>query len=308
MTFKILSIDGGGVRGVYPAHILKCIEERLGVNLLSTFDMIAGTSTGSIIAAAVASDIRASDILLMYEQHGYSIFKNRRTLIPKKLQFMYDSLYETSALVDALSGVFSDVTLGQIEKPLILPATDIGNGNVHVFKSGYCNDFTRDRDVLLRDAVLASCSAPTFFNPHRIDSYLLSDGGLWANNPALAAVIDAQRRLQVAQTDIRVLSIGTGHSKSAYGLKTKRRWGFATGWRHKEFINFMLSLQSQSALNYLKLQLHPDQLLRIDFESDTSLPLDEPDMLPDLISKADKDFTYSSKEISQFLMAQEKDD
>jgi len=306
MTFNILSIDGGGIRGVYPAHILKCIEERLNINLLETFDMIAGTSTGSIIAAAVANDVRAKNIVDMYQEHACDIFKKKKSYIPFKkvrnsLQPMLGSLYDSQSLDAVLTGVFNETKLGEISKPLLLPATDIGNGNVHVLKSGYCKEFTRDTNVLVKDAVLASCSAPTFFDPHRIDNYLLSDGGLWANNPALAAVIDAQKRLGIKLEDIQVLSIGTGHAKTAYGLQKGRKWGFATGWKHKEFINFMLSLQSQSALNYLKLQLNSEQILRINFESDSDLPLDEITAIDDLISRADKDFTYQSADLKTFL-------
>ena len=307
MTFKILSIDGGGIRGVYPAHILKCFEEKLGINLLESFDMIAGTSTGSIIAAGVACDIRAAEMVNMYKEHGADIFKKKKSRIPFKkqstaTQLMLESVYESSSLSDVLKGVFNDITLGQVAKPLILPATDVGNGGVHVFKSAYDPTFIRDRSVNVRDAVLASCSAPTFFDPHKVDEYLLSDGGLWANNPALVAVIDAQKRLGINYDDIQVVSVGTGYSKVAYGLKHKGGWGFATGWKHKEFINFMLSLQSQSALNYLKLHLKPEQILRIDFESDTDLPLDDVSEIDNLISLADKNFTYGSKEISNFIL------
>lgn len=307
MTFKILSIDGGGIRGVYPAHILKCFEEKLGINLLESFDMIAGTSTGSIIAAGVACDIRATEIVNMYKEHGEDIFKKKKSRIPfKKLrnitQPLLESVYDCGSLYKVLKGVFNDSTLGQIAKPLILPATDVGNGGVHVFKSAYDPTFNRDRLVKVRDAVLASCSAPTYFDPHKVDEYLLSDGGLWANNPALVAVIDAQKRLGINYDDIQVVSIGTGHSKVAYGLKHKGDWGLATGWRHKEFISFMLSLQSQSALNYLKLHLKPEQILRIDFESDTDLPLDDVSEIDNLISLADKNFTFGSKEISNFVL------
>ena len=307
MTFKILSIDGGGIRGVYPAHILKCFEEKLGINLLEAFDMIAGTSTGAIIAAGVACNIRAAEMVNMYKEHGADIFKKKKSRIPFKkqstaTQLMLESVYESSSLSDVLNGVFNDITLGQVAKPLILPATDVGNGGVHVFKSAYDPTFIRDRSVKVRDAVLASCSAPTFFDPHKVNEYLLSDGGLWANNPALVAAIDAQKRLGINYDDIQVVSIGTGHSKVAYGLKHKGGWGFATGWKHKEFINFMLSLQSQSALNYLKLHLKPEQILRIDFESDTDLPLDDVSEIDNLISLADKNFTYGSKEISNFIL------
>lgn len=111
-----------------------------------------------------------------------------------------------------------------------------------------------------------------------------------------------KKRLGIPYDDIQVVSIGTGHSKVAYGLKHQGGWGFASGWKHKAFINFMLSLQSQSALNYLKLHLKPEQILRIDFESDTELPLDDITEIDNLISMADRDFTYKTQEIRDFMM------
>jgi patatin-like phospholipase/acyl hydrolase len=105
-------------------------------------------------------------------------------------QPMFDSIYDARYLENVLSEIFQDKRLGDITKPLLIPSTDIGNGCVHVLKSGYSKDFTRDNTVMVKDAVLAACSAPTYFDPHRLKEYLLADGGLWANNPALAAVID----------------------------------------------------------------------------------------------------------------------
>jgi len=304
--FRILSIDGGGIRGVYPAHILRCIEERLQIDLYESFDMIAGTSTGSIIAAGIATGVPAVNIVEMYKKHGTGIFKKKRFYWPGKklrnmLQPMFGSVYDAQYLKRVLADVFQEKRLGEIVKPLLLPSTDIGNGCVHVLKSGYSKEFTRDNNVLVKDAVLASCSAPTYFDPHKLDHYLLADGGLWANNPALAAVIDAQKRLSIAQTDIRVLTLGTGHSKTMYGIDNSRKWGLITGWKHKEFISFILSLQSQSAMNYLNLQLRPEQILRIDFESDLPLPLDDVSKIDDLLTKADHDFTHNSEAIRRFI-------
>lgn len=207
--FRILSIDGGGIRGIYPAHVLRCIEERLQTDLFDTFDMIAGTSTGSIIAVGVATGVPAADIVAMYKEHGAGIFRKKRFILPgKSVQPMFDSVYDAQYLENVLKEVFQDKRLGDIKKPLLLPSTDIGNGCVHVLKSGYSKEFSRDNAVLVKDAVLASCSAPTYFDPHRLNEYLLADGGLWANNPALAAVIDAQKRLGVAQDDIQILTKG----------------------------------------------------------------------------------------------------
>jgi patatin-like phospholipase/acyl hydrolase len=300
--FRILSIDGGGIRGIYAAHVLRCIEERLQINLFDKFDMVAGTSTGSIIAAGVVTGVPTADIVAMYKEHGAGIFRKMRFLLPgKSVHPMFESVYDAQYLENVLTEVFQEKRLGDIKKPLLLPSTDIGNGCVHVLKSGYSKKFTRDNAVLVKDAVLASCSAPTYFDPHRLNEYLLADGGLWANNPALAAVIDAQKQIGVAQDDIQILSIGTGHSKTMYGTNTSRKWGLINGWKHKEFISFILSLQSQSALNYLNLMLRPGQIKRVDFESDLPLPMDDVSILDDLISKADHKFTHESESIRAFL-------
>lgn len=299
--FYILAIDGGGIRGVFPTHILKCIQSRLKVSLLRKFGMISGTSTGSIVAAAVALDIELEKVLALYRKHGKAIFKRRRFWGPTRFEPVIRSRYEKNALKSVLNEVLGDKTLGQITIPLLLPATDIGNGGVHVFKSNYSSEFTRDSSVLLKDAVLASCSAPTYFDPTTVNEYLLADGGLWANNPSLAAVIDAQKRLGIKIEDIRVLSIGTGHSRTCYRVTEDRKWGFVNGWKGPEFIDFLMSLQAQSTHNYLQLLLSDSQFIRLNFESDRPLPLDDCSAIHDLISNADRVFTHNSQRISAFL-------
>ncbi len=300
-TFKILSIDGGGIRGVFPAHILHCISKKMRISLLGEFNMIAGTSTGAIIAAAVACDIDPTQILSFYRENGKNIFNAKWPGIPWKLFRMATcGLYYSDKLNELLTEVFGDIRLGEVKIPLLLPASDIGLGGVHVFKSSYCPTFFRDNNVLVRDAVIASCSAPTFYDPWKVEEYLLADGGLWANNPSLAAYVDAQHRLNVSADRIRVLSIGTGHAKKYYGTNSKKLWGLMLGWGGAEFIEFLLSLQAVSTNNYLKLMIN-DRLLRLNFESDNPLPLDDYSAIDDLVARADKEFTYNSDKILKFF-------
>ena len=300
-TFRILSIDGGGIRGVFPAHILCCISEKLGISLHDKVDMIAGTSTGAIVAAAIACEIEPERIKRLYCKKGAGIFESKRSLIPSKfLQTLTHGLYNSSSLKQILEEVFGDLRLGDVKIPLLLPASDIGLGGVHVFKSNYSPDFTRDKEILVRDAVLASCAAPTFFNPTKVGPYLLADGGLWANNPTLAAIIDAQYRLNVKFENIHVLSVGTGHAKKYYGTNDNKWWGFMFGWGGRKFIDFLLSLQALSTNNYAQLMLR-ERLLRLDFESDIPLPLDDCSANDDLIARADQEFTYRSASIINFF-------
>ncbi|MCC7403304.1 MAG: patatin-like phospholipase family protein [Bdellovibrionales bacterium] len=259
MAFKILAIDGGGIRGVVPAHIIQLMHARFGVIPAKHFDLIAGTSTGAIIAAALACEIEPSTILDLYKKHGARIFRKKWSLLPSWLgldwaKALFQSSYTHDELSKLLKEVFGDKKLGEIKIPLVLPSTDIGNGCVHVFKSGYSDKFVRDPDVFVRDAVIASCSAPTFFDPYKMKEYLLADGGLWANNPALTATIEAIHRMNKDPKSLRVLSLGTGQEKTYYEQSPSFfGWGFLTRWKRKNFISLILSLQSQAAHNHLKL-------------------------------------------------------
>ena len=213
-TFKILSMSGGGFRGLYSAYILYCIEERLGVNLFESFDMIAGTSTGSISAAGVAAEKPFVEALDLYRKQDSFIFPEKwwPPLGPKSLKSAMSSLYDLEYLREALKTVFGDDELfSEIKKPLLIPTTDVGNGSIHILRSNYSDSLTqehdRNRDMRLVDAVLASCAAPTYFDPqHRIEPYLLADGGLWASDPSLLAVTEARNNFGIEYDDIAILS------------------------------------------------------------------------------------------------------
>lgn len=216
---KLLAIDGGGIRGIYASHVLERIQREFSTVFHSEFDLIAGTSTGSIIAAAIAFGIPASKVTELYRETGPSIFK------PKKWTFggTVSSRYSSEPLRAALVSIFNDATLSEARTRLVIPATDIGNGGVHVFKSAYDEKFVRDPNVKVVDAVLASCSAPSYFAPARVGPYQLSDGGLWANNPSLVAVTEALTRLGAERSAIRLLSIGTGIGKNYYPNRQSKR-------------------------------------------------------------------------------------
>lgn len=295
---KVLAIDGGGIRGIYASHILERIQNEFNVVFHDDFKIIAGTSTGSIIAAAISLGIPISKITKLYREEGSKIFKPRRL----SLWGTIDSRYSSEPLRLALTSVFKDATLSDAKTKLIIPATDIGNGCVHVFKSPYDERFVRDKNVKVVDAVLASCSAPSYFPPQRVDNYQLCDGGLWANNPSLVAVTEAQTRLNADRSSIRLLSIGTGLGKNYYPLSNKtKRWGFFNGWGIPKFISMLLNLKAETSTNITKLILEEKQFLRLNFESDLPLPLDNIDKIDDLITRADKAFTENTDKIRKLL-------
>lgn len=278
--------------------------------------MLAGTSTGSILTAGLACGLPAARLAEFYEAHGKEIFTPR---LRSRLDVfkLFTSRYSNGTLRALLEEVLGETTLGEIPVPLILPSVDIDNGCVHVFKSKYHDEFVRDPNVRVSDAVLASCSAPTYFDPHVVDDkYQLIDGGLWANNPSLVATIDAHYRLGIPLEDVRLLSIGTGKSKAFYPrsagkwkdrlVRSWQGWGVATRWQGSKLLDLILNLQSDNAHNMLCLlldesPLDPKRVLRLTFESDQPLPMDSARRRDEWVARADHVFTHNATRIAKFL-------
>lgn len=298
--FHVLALDGGGIRGAFSARFLECLTLKGQVELDSRFDLIVGTSTGAILAASIACGIDISRVVDFYKTRSKDIFRKRRFRLPERWDKLLRSTYNIRDLQEELSKVFEGRKLGEVKKPLILPAADIGNGSVHLFKSGYDSSFSRDMDVTVSEAVAASCAAPTYFDPVLLNDYLVADGGLWANSPALAGATEAIKRFQVRPEDLLIVSIGTGTSTVEYKFGCKK-WGLATGWQGKRFIDYLLSLQLSSSENYLRLMIGEDKILRINFSTDKNIELDDHRAVADCISKADQVYSYRSSEIRAFL-------
>ncbi|HHX59353.1 MAG TPA: patatin-like phospholipase family protein [Epulopiscium sp.] len=283
-TFNILSIDGGGLRGVYAAAILSKIQEELGINYIEEFDLIAGTSTGAIIAAGLTVNVPPSTIVNIYKEQGSFIFKKpfwSGLITPK---------YDSTRLKQVLDEVFGDQTFSDVKTGLMVTATNVSDGMPWVFKSLYNERLKRDEGVKLADAVLASCSAPLYFNPFDHNEQLLADGGLWANNPALAALVEALgHNIDVKRYKIRLLSIGTGISVKHYPIEwIAKEWG-ATRWGIG-LIDIIFNMQSFSIEKYLNTIMNKDHYVRINFEVDGSLAIDDIKTIDTLIEKGVNDF------------------
>lgn len=292
-TFNILALDGGGVRGIYAAHVLAKLEDTLRVPVRERFDLIAGTSTGSILAGAASMNIPMTTVVSLFETQADRIFSKRRlSFFP-----LIRSRYSTQPLDRIISEFVPEVTMGEVSTPLMITSSDISTGGVHVFKSRYLEDlgepYMRDGEVQLRDAILASCAAPTYFDPREVGQYLLTDGGLWANNPTIIAVIEAISKFRQPLGNIRVLSVGTGRTASFYTRSAA--WGLLTGWGGSKLVAYVLGLQSQSSTNMAKLLLG-DRHVRLDPEIE-SWRLDDSTHLESLKALADRDFTHYSKAI-----------
>ena len=189
------------------------------------------------------------------------------------------------------------LTLGEIDTPLMITSADLATGGVHVFKSAYLSHlgepYERDGGVLLKDSILASCAAPTYFNPKEVGPHLLVDGGLWANNPSIIAVTEALSKFGKGIEDVRVLSIGTGQTPNMYSRRML--WGLLTGWGREKLVSYTLGLQSQASTNMAGMLLGR-RFLRLDPAIDT-WQLDDTRYLGNLKALADRTYAERSREI-----------
>ncbi len=217
---KIISIDGGGYLGLASASFLAESERHFKKTVHESFDFFCGTSAGSIIALGLASGLGATDIVDRFIDLGRRVFPKpgriRKAL--KSAKKYVTSKYTNEALKEVLKDTFGNKTIGDIQntqkKHLLVPAFSVTNGTPRIFKTDHSSRLSRDSDYLLRDVALASSSAPVYFPLANIigpdgNSELFTDGGLYANNPALLAYIEAVSELKVASSDIKILSIST---------------------------------------------------------------------------------------------------
>ncbi len=294
--FHILALDGGGTRGIYTAQLLAKIEQTFHIRISTCFDLIAGTSTGAIIAGAAVSDIPMPDIVELFETETPHIFRRRWYRIP-----LFLSKYPSKKLAQILAAHLPATPLGEIATPLMITSSEISKSEVHIFRSSYGDrgsaSAPADSNVSLRDAILASCAAPTFFAPKSLDNALLADGGLWANNPSTIALVEALSTFKKDTREIRMLSVGTGHSVNMY--RNTRGWGFLTSWGGAKLTSYVMTLQSQASADVVQLLLKQN-CLRINAEIDF-WELDTLTQLDTLKSLADHDFETRAAAIEAFL-------
>ena len=297
-TFHILALDGGGTRGMYTAQLLAEIERAFETRIKTCFDLIVGTSTGAIIAGAAVSNIPMQDIVELFDTETPHIFKRRWYRIP-----LFLSKYPSEQLAEVIAKHIPATPLGEIATPLMITSSEIAKSEVQIFRSNYGGHDAEiaptNQAVCLRDAILASCAAPTFFAPKSVDNLLLADGCLWANNPSTIAAAEALSVFGKEPKEIRMLSIGTGHSTNMY--RQRRGWGIITGWGGTKLTSYVMTLQAQASAHTAKLLLKGNYL-RINpeigrWEIDTLTQLDN------LKSLADRDFEKYAAKIKAFIQS-----
>lgn len=242
-AFRVLTIDGGGVRGLIPAIWLAHLETLTGKKTFELFDLIVGTSGGSIVgaAAALGNDVALSTRL--YDEYGQDIFPDAKTTygplgiwgpLLKTWGGLVGPAYEEAELGSALQKVFGTGTLmSQCKVRFVAPAYDTASRAVQLLKSfegAYA-------DSPIWEVCKASSSAPTYFPAHEMpcDGLVrpLIDGGVFANNPSMLGVGEALSLShadgsKVQVEDLRVVSLGAGNMKRPITRDDAKTWGSAS--------------------------------------------------------------------------------
>lgn len=237
---RILSIDGGGIRGVIPARVLVEIEERTQKPVSELFDLIAGTSTGGLLALGLtkpapsggnAPEFSAAQMLQLYDQEGASIFRRNLWHRFVALENLLEEKYPADGIESVLAEYFGDVRLSDALTEVLVTSYDIERRTPFFFRRSRARE-RAGWDWPMRQAARATSAAPTYFEPAKLeapdssDYYALVDGGVFANNPAMCAYAEA-RTLWPDEDDFLVVSLGTGELTRRIPYAEAKGWGLA---------------------------------------------------------------------------------
>jgi len=213
---KVLAIDGGGIRGLIPALVLAEIERRTERRIAQLVDMIAGTSTGGILACALGKPdpLPAAEIAALYEEEGPRIFDRSLLKQITSLGGYLDERYSEQGLLRALERYLGDIPMSAATVPLVLTAYDTEARAIHLLRSE-----GEHSGATMVQAAHATSAAPTYFEPVRLDGATLVDGGVFATNPSLVAYAEVGGRLEL------LLSLGTGEHTRPLPYEKIKDWG-----------------------------------------------------------------------------------
>ncbi|MHB8525968.1 MAG: patatin-like phospholipase family protein [Candidatus Acidiferrales bacterium] len=248
-SIKVLAIDGGGIRGIIPAVILDKMQSCVGKDLWQAFDLISGTSTGGIIALGIGTKCNhngpysPSQLVDLYVQNGPAIFQKnfltpeRELVLPK---------YSPDSLEATLARFFQDTELQTALTPLLISSYDLERQLPFFFKS---HKIAADPSYnwKVTEVARATSAAPTFFPPLHLtkgaEDYALVDGGVFVNNPSMAAYAEA-RALYPDAAEIVIVSVGTGDRQDQITYAAAKEWGLL-GWA-KEIVPVLMDSVSEA--------------------------------------------------------------
>lgn len=283
--FRILALDGGGLRGTFTAAVLAQWDEMLnpgGNNgLVKHFDLVAGTSTGAILAIGLALGLPPAKILDFYRTQGPQIFARDRWL-----RHWLKSKHDSATLRATLAEVFGDRKLAEHACcRLVIPTVRAAHGQSETIITSHSPDRTGFATISAIEAALASSAAPTYFDEAMIEGPVAAaaylDGGIWANNPVLPAIAEALRYLNVPLDRIDVLSVGTLASETDF---TGALGGGKAEWAAKS-ANLFFAAQEHAAATLADCFLSPARHLRVNQFTAEEIVLDNKDAISEMAAR-----------------------
>ncbi|WP_455382789.1 patatin-like phospholipase family protein [Salinispira pacifica] len=284
-TVRILSIDGGGVRGLIPSLVLEEIQRRLRSRgnmrpFHRIFDLMAGTSAGGIIALGLSlpevdpggkgfvrgkAALDISKITALFSARGLDIFPRGGLANLRSILQAFGEKYSADSLESMMAGLFGDVTIHDALTNLLITSYDIEERGPHMFKKRPKRRDKADLNFYMRDVARATSAAPTYFEPAHIESvppngnqYCLVDGAIFANNPALAAYIEARKIFPHARRYL-IVSLGTGRAEHRFSYERIKDWGYLEWVSPRNGVPlFSLSSEGQSVAVVHQLSRIPD--------------------------------------------------
>ena len=279
--FRILALDGGGLRGAFTAAVLAKWDDMLksggGNGLVKNFDMVAGTSTGAILAIGLGLGLKPLDMLDFYRNEGPNIFPKNR-----KLRHWLKSKHDARTLSSILYTVLGSRKLSDSCCRLVIPTVRAAHGQAEIITTPHSPGRKAFADISAVRAALASSAAPTYFDdavvdgPIVVESYL--DGGVWANNPVLPAITEAVRYLKIPLDRIDVLSVGTMGNETDF---TDSLGKGKAGWAQTS-VDLFFAAQEHAAAQLADGLLSPARHLRVNQQTPTEIKLDDAEAIGDM--------------------------
>jgi patatin-like phospholipase/acyl hydrolase len=268
-TLRVLSLAGGGYLGLFTAVVLAELEARAGEPLGRSFDLIAGTSVGGILAIGLAYEIPMQAMVDLFRQKGHLVFSERALpsgTVGRMLDLSRSVLgpkYNGAALRKALEHELGARTLSDALHHMLVPAVNVTRSQTKIFKTPHAASARGDEAVRAVDVAMATSAAPGYFPAVRIGDDLFADGGMFAVAPDLVALHEAEHFLKVSAARVRLLSIGT--ATSAYRpLEAVKGDDGAVGWlRDGRLLLTLVSVQQQHVQAMLEDRLR-ERYMRID--------------------------------------------
>jgi len=271
VSFRILALDGGGLKGAFTASAIATWEKQTGLRVVDHFDLIAGTSTGGILALGLGLGRSGQEMLEFYKKRGPVIFPvtSFRRRFRHALRHLFLPKYSQEILLreleDALYTHGQPVCLKNSQCRLVIPAYHAVAGESHQFRTPHHPDLTADANTQAAHAALATSAAPTFFTAAKIANMVAEssyfDGGVWANSPAMAAIIEAVCFLRIPVERIDVLSVGT--TEEPFTVRGQIGAGIFNWLWKKKLLYLLMNVQQESSLRLAQNLVGTPRFLRI---------------------------------------------